>query len=71
MSEVIVHPRDLPPAGLCVSGARDWFAAYGRPDLFKEFIKHGLPVSVFRSFNDALAERACVSAEQRAAREQS
>ena len=29
MSEIRVLPTDLPTAGLCVNGARDWFAKHG------------------------------------------
>lgn len=63
-AEIRVLPIDLPPAGLCVTGARDWFAEHNLD--FREFIREGTPISVMRATECPLAERACVVAENRA-----
>lgn len=64
MSDIRVLPADLPTAGLCVNGARDWFAKHGLD--FRDFIKNGTPVDVMRATGCPLAERACQVAEKRA-----
>lgn len=63
MSDIRVLPTDLPMAGLCVNGARDWFAKHGLD--FRDFIKNGTPVEVMRATGCPLAERACQAAEKR------
>lgn len=63
MSDIRVLPTDLPKAGLCVNGARDWFAKHGLD--FRDFIKNGTPVDVMRATGCPLAERACLAAEKR------
>lgn len=67
MTEIRVMPADLPTAGLCVTGARTWFANNGLD--FKQFIREGTPVSEMRATGCPLGERACIAAEARAERE--
>lgn len=63
MTDIRVLPIDLPPAGLCVNGARTWFAQHGLD--FREFIREGTPIEIMRATGCPLAERACQAAEQR------
>lgn len=63
MSDIRVLPSDLPVAGLCVTGAREWFAKHNLD--FRAFIREGTPVDVMRATGCPLAERACQAAEQR------
>lgn len=68
---IFVKPQDLPKAGLCVTGAKEWFRQYNLD--FKEFIfGEGCPVEVMRAAapGDPLGERACLEAEARNAREE-
>lgn len=64
---VRVMPRDLPPVGLCLTGARQWATAHGVD--FGTFLKEGLSVEVLRAANCPLCNRACDQAEARAAEE--
>lgn len=63
MKEIRVTPKDLPKAGLCVTGARTWFAINGLD--FRQFIKEGTPIEIMRATGCPLAERACQAAEER------
>lgn len=48
----IVHVR---AAGLCVPGARTWFARQGLD--FRAFLTRGLPASILLATGDAMAAR--------------
>lgn len=64
---VLVTPRDVAAAGLCISGARQWATARGVD--FATFLKEGLSVDELREANCPLCNRACDQAEARAAKE--
>lgn len=67
MTNVVVIPRDLPAAGLCVEGAKEWMNLNGLS--FRAFMREGLPVDVVRQTGCPLGEQACVAAELRTAEE--
>ena len=62
-SAILVRIEDVRAAGLCVSGARQWFASNGLD--FREFLKEGLPAPVLAALGDSLADRAIAAAELR------
>lgn len=65
--EIKVLPRDLPAAGICMTGAAEWFK---RHDLdFRDFIHNGIAVSVVMQTGCPLGERACQAARKRVADE--
>lgn len=61
---MIVTIDDVRAAGLCVAGARRWFAHHGLD--FEGFLREGLPVATLRALHDALADQVCDAVEARA-----
>lgn len=64
MSEITVKVHHIRKAGLCMRGARMWFAQH---DLdFGAFMKTGLPISQLEQVGDALADLVCTEAREEA-----
>lgn len=55
MSDLIVLPRHLPAAGLCVQGARAWFKRYGLS--FEDFRRGKITAAEIEATGDALGLR--------------
>ena len=60
--DVIVTIDHVRAAGLCVHGARTWFARHGLD--FRAFLANGLPASVLLATGDAMAARVVDVARQ-------
>ena len=60
--EVIVTIAHVRAAGLCVHGARTWFARQGLD--FRAFLAQGLPASILLATGDAMARRVVEVARQ-------
>jgi hypothetical protein len=60
-SNILVHPRHIRAAKICMAGSRRFFAKH---DLnWNDFIDNGIPVSVLESIGDPIALRAARQAE--------
>ena len=60
--DVIVTITHVRAAGLCVHGARTWFARHGLD--FRAFLTQGLPASILLATGDAMAARVVEVARQ-------
>lgn len=63
-ADVIIKPQHLQAAGLCVRGARQWFALHNLD--FAHFIRHGYPCSQIEALNDALGNKVAAVAREEA-----
>ena len=62
MSEILVTVSHIKNAGLCMRGARVWFA---RHDLdFATFLQSGLPISQIERVGDGLSDLVCAAARE-------
>lgn len=66
MSQVRVHRRHLVALKYCAKGTRAFFNRHGWD--YHDFLRHGLPVEVWRATGDAMAIRAAEVAEEEAVR---
>lgn len=54
-NDPIIYIADIRKVGICVSGARRWFAAVGLD--FREFMENGIPASQLDATGDVQALR--------------
>lgn len=64
MSDPLVTTKHMRAAGICVRGAREYFAQEGLD--WRTFVREGLPASVFEATQSAVAMRAVAIARKEA-----
>lgn len=64
ISGIIVRPRHIREAKLCMSGGRDWFAHHGLS--WSTFVHEGYPVETIEGTGDALGQQVAAVARAEA-----